>query len=340
MVKAFAGDLWVSRCQKTSCQSLELRVSAAAGRCVCRPPPRALKPQPRPSDVCVSSLMKKFWYLGETLLSSEQTLPPPCPQPSAQSHCCPTQPKSHQASGFSPLPVKGTPGWFSHQENPQSFHCAGNISGNTWWLTGYFASSISLLDAGRCQAHFNFRCFSGNLKWIQLLCYPIQLRILHEPNTKPWYLRCSQIWNPKTKLFITVIHYWLLAFALHWSLSCSLYPTMQGAIKVRGQNNGQQQRHIGSRNVHNMTKPTSVPIEPKIPSLMKRLPVWMKQDDEDKVQRVQTKINTVQWCTKKHRWMLLLWVTHCRCDPPHRWMFMSVKITKVQIYRLSHFFRP
>lgn len=29
------------------------------------------QPQPRPSDVCVPSLMKKFWYLGETLLSAE-----------------------------------------------------------------------------------------------------------------------------------------------------------------------------------------------------------------------------------------------------------------------------
>lgn len=33
--------------------------------------PRPDQPQPRPSDVCVPSLMKKFWYLGETLLSAE-----------------------------------------------------------------------------------------------------------------------------------------------------------------------------------------------------------------------------------------------------------------------------
>ena len=75
---------WFTRgcCQKNKSSSLEQRVSAAARRCVCRPPASpAPEPQPRPSDVCVSSLMKKFWYLGETLLSAEQTLPPPCPPP-------------------------------------------------------------------------------------------------------------------------------------------------------------------------------------------------------------------------------------------------------------------
>lgn len=65
---------------KNKPRSLEQRVSAVAGRCVCRPPPSpAPTPPPHPSDVCVSSLMKKFWYLGETLLSAEQTLPPLCP---------------------------------------------------------------------------------------------------------------------------------------------------------------------------------------------------------------------------------------------------------------------
>lgn len=49
--------------------------------CLQTAPSSAPKPQPCPSDVCVSSLMKKFWYLGETLLSAEQTVPPPCPQP-------------------------------------------------------------------------------------------------------------------------------------------------------------------------------------------------------------------------------------------------------------------
>lgn len=62
------------RCQKTSCQvwnseSAEWRGGVFADRPLVRPD----KPQPRPSDVCVSSLMKKFWYLGETLLSAEQT---------------------------------------------------------------------------------------------------------------------------------------------------------------------------------------------------------------------------------------------------------------------------
>lgn len=50
------------------------------------------QPQPRPSDVCVPSLMKKFWYLGETLLSAEQTLPPLCPRPLGQSHRHPAIP--------------------------------------------------------------------------------------------------------------------------------------------------------------------------------------------------------------------------------------------------------
>lgn len=52
----------------------------------------------RPSDVCVSSLMKKFWNLGETLLSAEQTRPPRCPQ---TPNSCPTQTSPPQASGFS-----------------------------------------------------------------------------------------------------------------------------------------------------------------------------------------------------------------------------------------------
>lgn len=51
--------------------------------CLQTAPSSAPKPQPRPSDVCVSSLMKKFWYLGETLLSAEQTLPPQCPHTAA-----------------------------------------------------------------------------------------------------------------------------------------------------------------------------------------------------------------------------------------------------------------
>lgn len=57
------------------------------------------KPQSPSSDVCVSSLMKKFWYLGETLLSAEQTLPLPCPQPLQSHPAAPPQshsPPSHQ----------------------------------------------------------------------------------------------------------------------------------------------------------------------------------------------------------------------------------------------------
>lgn len=86
IVRGLASDLrggvgWL-RCQKTSCQvwnseSAQRRGGVFADRPLVRPD----KPQPRPSDVCVSSLMKKFWYLGETLLSAEQTLPPLCPRP-------------------------------------------------------------------------------------------------------------------------------------------------------------------------------------------------------------------------------------------------------------------
>lgn len=47
---------------------------------------RPLAHRPRPSEVCVSSLMKKFWYLGETLLSAERTHR--CPRTLNR---CPTQ---------------------------------------------------------------------------------------------------------------------------------------------------------------------------------------------------------------------------------------------------------
>lgn len=69
---------------------LEWRVSAAAGGggvFADRPLVHRAAPT-RPSDVCVSSLMKKFWNLGETLLSAEQTQPPRCPQ---TPNSCPTQ---------------------------------------------------------------------------------------------------------------------------------------------------------------------------------------------------------------------------------------------------------
>lgn len=70
------------RCQKTSCQVWNSESAQRQGGVFAdRPLVRPDKPQPRPSDVCVSSLMKKFWYLGETLLSAEQTLPPLCPRP-------------------------------------------------------------------------------------------------------------------------------------------------------------------------------------------------------------------------------------------------------------------
>lgn len=86
--------------------------------CLQTAPSSTQKPRPRPSDVCVSSLMKKFWYLGETLLSAEQTLPPHCPQtPNSR----PTQTQSHQASGVSARPLPGTGRKAQDaSENPQS----------------------------------------------------------------------------------------------------------------------------------------------------------------------------------------------------------------------------
>lgn len=93
--------------KKHKSPSLEQRVSAAVRRCVCRTPASPTpEPQPRPSDVCVSLLMKKFWYLGETLLSAEQILAPPCPQP-LHSHTA--APPNHN-----PIRLQGDflwPGW-------------------------------------------------------------------------------------------------------------------------------------------------------------------------------------------------------------------------------------
>lgn len=95
--------------------------------CLQTAPSSTQKPRPRPSDVCVSSLMKKFWYLGETLLSAEQTLPPHCPQtPNSR----PTQTQSHQASGVSAGPLTGTSKKAQDaSENPQSLEINIKIRG-------------------------------------------------------------------------------------------------------------------------------------------------------------------------------------------------------------------
>lgn len=142
IVQGLAGDLRGGPLPKNKLSGLEQRVSAAAGRCVCRPPPRPpRKPQPRLSDVCVPSLMKKFWYLGETLLSAEQTLPPPCPQPLHCHTAAPPIRNSHQAFGFTSLAVNGISVCISYL-SPPHFQHADNISGNkhanNWWLATYF----------------------------------------------------------------------------------------------------------------------------------------------------------------------------------------------------------
>ena len=81
IVQGLAGDLRGAAAKKQVVKSGTASQRSGGEVCLQTAPSSAPKPQPRPSDVCVSSLMKKFWYLGETLLSAEQTLPPPCPQP-------------------------------------------------------------------------------------------------------------------------------------------------------------------------------------------------------------------------------------------------------------------
>lgn len=117
IVRGLASDLRGGgvRCQKTSRQvwnseSAQRRGGVFADRPLVRPD----KPQPRPSDVCVSSLMKKFWYLGETLLSAEQTCLLFALGPLGQSH---NRPPSHQASGFISTPLGGsTRSWAQTQK--------------------------------------------------------------------------------------------------------------------------------------------------------------------------------------------------------------------------------
>lgn len=136
---------WVTSCQapradlrrwllpESSVSGLEQRVSAAAGRggvgrggwwwwcwwggwCLHTAPSSALRPRPRPSDVCVSSLMKKFWYLGETLLSAEQTVP----SAPVQSHRPTHLPSIHQASGCTLPAPSGATGRLDNHEDPKS----------------------------------------------------------------------------------------------------------------------------------------------------------------------------------------------------------------------------
>lgn len=81
IVQGPAGDLRGAAAKKQVVKSGTASQRSGGEVCLQTAPSSAPKPQPRPSDVCVPSLMKKFWYLGETLLSAEQTLPPPCPRP-------------------------------------------------------------------------------------------------------------------------------------------------------------------------------------------------------------------------------------------------------------------
>lgn len=81
LCKAFVGDLRGAAARKQVVKSGTASQCSGGEVCLQTAPSSIPEPQPRPSDVCVSPLMKKFWYLGETLLSAEQPLPSPCPQP-------------------------------------------------------------------------------------------------------------------------------------------------------------------------------------------------------------------------------------------------------------------
>ncbi|CAB1446492.1 unnamed protein product [Pleuronectes platessa] len=80
IARGLAGDLRGATAKKQVVKSGTASQRCGGEVCLQTAPSSAPKPQPLLSDVCVPSLMKKFWYLGETLLSAEQTLPPLCPR--------------------------------------------------------------------------------------------------------------------------------------------------------------------------------------------------------------------------------------------------------------------
>lgn len=163
IVQGLAGDLRGGHCQKTSCQVWNSESAQRQGG-VFADCPLVHPETPTPSLWCLcvfvnEEILVPWWDIALSWADSASSVP----SAPAQSHSCPTHPQSHQASGFTSLPVNGTTGSCAIKvihnllykpciSYPENFQCIDYISGTNWWLTGYFLLLLWLLDVGGCEA--------------------------------------------------------------------------------------------------------------------------------------------------------------------------------------------